>query len=98
MRKINRYGRTLGAVVVELRRGSVHHVDIGPVKWHGASANIIGGPLTWGAAEMTIDGKAAKELAAALSDISIACHRGEIGPAERATRFDEAIRAAAGLS
>jgi hypothetical protein len=88
MRKTSYYGRTIGAVTVELRRGSVNRVELGPVKWHGASANIIGGPVSWGPASATIEGKPAKELAARLSTTRLAYHRGEIGPAEYAERVE----------
>jgi len=46
---------------------------------------------TLSAASGGLTGRTAKELAAALSAASIACDRGEIGPAERAKRFDAII-------
>jgi hypothetical protein len=54
----------------------------------GASANIIGGPVSWGPASATIEGKPAKELATRLSEARLAYHRGEIGPAEYAERVE----------
>jgi hypothetical protein len=88
MRKTSYYGRTVGAVAIELRRGSVNRIELGPVKWYGASANLIGGPLTFGPVATTIEGKCAKALAARLSAARLAYHRGEIGPAEYADRVE----------
>ena len=79
------YGDTVGAQVTELRRGSVNSVSIGCVK-----RNPIDGSIALRSSCRVI-GIPAKALAATLSEISIACQRGEITMAQRAAQFDAAI-------
>ena len=91
MRKTNRYGRALGAVVVELRRGSVHHVDIGIVERFPPETQIIGAPLLRFTPQGTVTGRAAKTLAAMPSDAIAASFRDH--DTKYLDRFDNAIRA-----
>jgi hypothetical protein len=94
MRNSYYYGHTVGAKVTELRRGSVNSVSIGSVERNPLIDAIKLRP------SCQLTGKPAKALAATLSEISIASHRGEITPAQRAAQFDAAIidRAPSGLS
>jgi hypothetical protein len=85
MRKSYYFGRTVGAKVTELRRGSVNNVSIGCVERNPIDGSIKLRP----SCRMT--GKPAKALAATLSEISIACARGEITMAQRCAQFDAAI-------
>ena len=94
MRNSYYFGHSVGAKVTELRRGSVNSVSIGCVE-----RNRIDGSIALRLSCRVI-GKPAKALAAKLSELSIACQRGEITMAERAAQFDVAIinRAPSGLS
>ena len=94
MRNSYYHGHTVGAKVTELRRGSVNSVSIGCVE-----RNPIAGSITLRPSCRVI-GKPAKVLAATLSEISIACARGEITMEQRVAQFDAAIinRAPSGLS
>ena len=94
MRNSYYYGHTVGAKVTELRHGSVNSVSIGSVV-----RNPIDGSIAL-RLSCRVTGKPAKALAATLSEISIACHRGEITMAQRVKQFDAAIinRAPSGLS
>ena len=92
MRTTNHYGMTCGAAVVELRRGSVHHVDFGTVERFPADeVPIRGGAVLRFRPTATIAGNRARDLADKLGAISLACARGEITMQERAERFDDAI-------
>ena len=94
MRNSYHFGRTVGAKVPELRRGSVNSVSIGCIE-----RNLIDGSIKLRPSCRVI-GKPAKALAATLSEISISCQRGEITMAQRAAEFDAVIinRAPSGLS
>src|SRR6266404_4991484 len=70
MRNSYHYGRTVGAKVTELRRGSVNSVSIGCVERHP-----IDGSITL-RLSCRVVGKPAKALAATLYEISISCARG----------------------
>jgi hypothetical protein len=87
MRNSYHYGHTVGAKVTELRRGSVNSVSIGRVerKELGDFASITFQQ------DCQLTGKAAKALAATLSEIKFACARGGVAPAEQAAQFDAAI-------
>src|SRR6266404_2848680 len=87
-------GHTVGAMVTELRRGSVNSDSIGCVKRNPLDGSVALRP------SCRLIGKPAKALAATLSEISIACTRGEITMAQRVAQFDAAIinRAPSGLS
>jgi hypothetical protein len=90
MRNSYHNGRTVGAKVTELRRGSVNSVSIGCVERHPIDGSIT----------LRLSGKPAKALAATLYEISISCARGEITMEQRVAQFDAAIinRAPSGLS
>ena len=77
MRNSYHYGRTVGAKVTELRRGSVNSVSIGCVERHP-----IDGSITL-RLSCRVVGKPAKALAATLYEISISCARGEITMEQR---------------
>jgi hypothetical protein len=94
MRNSYYFGRTVGAKVTELRRGSVNSVSSGCVERNRIDGSIALRP------SCQVIGKPAKALAATLSEISIACARGEITMEQRVAQFDAAIinRAPSGLS
>jgi hypothetical protein len=94
MRNSYYFGHTVGAKVTELRRGSVNSVSIGCVKRNPLDGSIALRP------SCRLIGKPAKALAATLSEISIACARGEITMEQRVAQFDAAIinRALSGVS
>ena len=94
MRNSYHFGHTVGAMVTELRRGSVNSASIGCVKRNPLDGSVALRP------SCRLIGKPAKALAATLSEISIACARGEITMAQRVAQFDAAIinRAPSGLS
>jgi hypothetical protein len=90
MRNSYHFGHTVGAMVTELRRGSVNSGSIGCV-----GRNPIDGSIKLRLSCRVI-GKLAKALAATLAEISISCARGEITMAQRAAQFDAAITQQAG--
>ena len=94
MRNSYYFGRTVGAKVTELRRGSVNSVSIGCVERNPLDGSIALRPFC------QVIGKPAKALAATLYEISISCARGEITMEQRVAQFDAAIinQAPRGLS
>jgi hypothetical protein len=86
MRNSYYHGRTVGAKVTELRRGAVNSVSVGRIE-----RNALDGSIALRLASNPLSGRAAKALAARLSQIAIACARGEITMQERAAQFDTAI-------
>lgn len=93
MRNTGYYGTSQGAHIVELRRGSVHHVAIGSVERFPPAEVPIRGLLKFHRLT-TIRGKPAKQLATALSGIALACAKGQISLHDRQAQFDAAIRSA----
>jgi hypothetical protein len=103
------FGYTVGAMVTELRRGSVISGSVNSGSVNSGSVNSVSigcvkrNPLDGSIAlrpSCRLIGKPAKSLATTLSEISIACARGEITMAQRVAQFDAAIinRAPGGLS
>ncbi len=90
------YGNARGAKVVELRRGSVHHVEIGSVERFAPADVAIRGTLKF-RPSATIQGKPARDLAAKLSQVSIAHQRGELSADAALAANDAAIAAATDL-
>jgi len=97
MRKSDYYGYKHGARVVELRRGSVHHVDIGSVERFSPEHRAMGAGILRFTPATTISGQPARDLAATLARLSIECARGEISQAERTDQFDAVIRGSVSL-